>query len=239
MVCVLNKTAKGSYKQTYFATLLITGAKLVGPYSCTILKLWKYASRTPFMPPQFGFSLSPFWNRQTRTRFSKRICVSLSDNSPFYLPHQWENMGDSAVRGQLGSKTVGREELVTVVVLDNLSHSFQGHCICIHLIRTHIMEGGGLRGITLEERRTQSNKSHMNNTKCHLPCFHAAFCDVAINICTLHLLTGQSEDCNSLHLYSDIYIFFKLKRVHLHNISLSVSLWGAGPHVKHHLINGH
>lgn len=26
---------------TYFATLLITGAKLVGPYSCTVLRLWK------------------------------------------------------------------------------------------------------------------------------------------------------------------------------------------------------
>lgn len=59
-------------------------------------------------------------------------------------------MGDFAIRGQLSSKTISREELVTVVVLDNLPYCFQGHGIRVHLVGTHIVEGGGLRGVTLE-----------------------------------------------------------------------------------------
>lgn len=74
-------------------------------------------------------------------------------------------MGDCAIRGHLSSKTIGRKEFVTVVVLDNLSYSFQSHCICVHLVRTHIMEGSGLRGIPLEEHITQYNKLHLINTK--------------------------------------------------------------------------
>lgn len=57
-------------------------------------------------------------------------------------------MGDFAIRGQLSSEAIGREELVAVVVLDNLTHRFQGHGICIHLVRAHIVERGGLRRVT-------------------------------------------------------------------------------------------
>lgn len=67
------------------------------------------------------------------------------------VSHQWESVGDFAIRGQLSSETIGRKELVTVVVLDNLTHCFQGHGICIHLVGTHIVEGGGLGGVPLEE----------------------------------------------------------------------------------------
>lgn len=91
---------------------------------------------------------------------------SSEENSSACMCHQWKNMGDFAIRGQLSSKTIGGKEFVTVVVLDNLSYSFQGHCICIHLVRTHIMEGSGLRGIPWEEHITQYNKFHLINIKC-------------------------------------------------------------------------
>lgn len=67
-----------------------------------------------------------------------------------WASYQWEGMGDFAVRGQLSSEAIGRKELVAVIVLDNLTHCFQGHGICIHLVRTHIVKGGGLRGVTFE-----------------------------------------------------------------------------------------
>lgn len=67
------------------------------------------------------------------------------------VPYQREGVGDFAVGGQLSSKTIGRKELVTVVVLDNLTHCFQGHGISIHLVGTHIVEGGGLGGVALWE----------------------------------------------------------------------------------------
>lgn len=60
------------------------------------------------------------------------------------VSHQWESVGDFAIRWQLSAEAIRRKELVTVVVLDNLPHCFQGHGICIHLIGTHIVEGGGL-----------------------------------------------------------------------------------------------
>lgn len=60
-------------------------------------------------------------------------------------------MGDFAIGGQLSTEAIGRKELIAVVVLDNFSHCFQCHGICIHLVRTHIMEGGGLGWVTLEE----------------------------------------------------------------------------------------
>lgn len=53
-------------------------------------------------------------------------------------------MGDLAVWRQLGPEAVGREELVTVVVLYDLSHRFERHGIHVHLIRVHIVQGGGL-----------------------------------------------------------------------------------------------
>ena len=59
-------------------------------------------------------------------------------------------MRDLAIRGQLGSKSVGREQLVTVVVLDDLPDSLQGHGVGVHLVRAHIVEGSGLGRVTCE-----------------------------------------------------------------------------------------
>lgn len=79
-----------------------------------------------------------------------------SVNSFACVSYQWECMGDFAIRGELSSKAVGRKELVTVVVLDYLSHCFQGHGICIHLVWTHIVEGRWLGWVTL--KNTQKNQ---------------------------------------------------------------------------------
>lgn len=44
----------------------MTGAKLVGPYSWTVRRLWKYASSTPSIPTQFGFSVFEFCKKETQ-----------------------------------------------------------------------------------------------------------------------------------------------------------------------------
>lgn len=48
------------------ATWVMTVAKLVGPYSWTLRRLWKYASSTPSIPTQFGFSWFEFCRRRTQ-----------------------------------------------------------------------------------------------------------------------------------------------------------------------------
>lgn len=65
-----------------------------------------------------------------------------------YRPHQWECVGDLSVRGQLGSKAVRREEFVAVVILDDLANSLQSHGVRVHLVRTHVVQGGGLGRVT-------------------------------------------------------------------------------------------
>lgn len=54
--------------------------------------------------------------------------------------YQRKFMGHPSIRGQLGTKAQSREHLVTVVVLDDLAHSFEGHGIGIHLIGVHIVQ---------------------------------------------------------------------------------------------------
>lgn len=49
---------------SHLATWFTTGAKLVGPYSCTVLRLWWYASKIPSIPLQYGFSMLPFWKKR-------------------------------------------------------------------------------------------------------------------------------------------------------------------------------
>lgn len=66
------------------------------------------------------------------------------------VSYQGKRVGDFAIGGQLSSKAVGRKELVAVVVLDYLSHCFQGHGISIHLVGVHIVERSGLGRVTLK-----------------------------------------------------------------------------------------
>ena len=60
-------------------------------------------------------------------------------------------MGDPSLWRELGTKAISWEELVTVVVLDDFSHCLEGHGIGAELIRTHVVQGGGLQGIPCRE----------------------------------------------------------------------------------------
>lgn len=48
-------------------------------------------------------------------------------------------MRDPPLWGQLGSKAIGWEELVTVVVLNDLSHCLEGHGIGAELVGAHVV----------------------------------------------------------------------------------------------------
>ena len=67
-------------------------------------------------------------------------------------PHQRKSVWDFAVRGQLGSEAISREELVTVIVLYDLSHCFQRHGVGIHLVGAHVVQRGGLGWVTWDKR---------------------------------------------------------------------------------------
>lgn len=67
--------------------------------------------------------------------FSLCQCFDIS-----VTPYQWEGVGDLAIWGKFSSEAVRWKEFVTVVVLDNLPHSLQSHGICIHLVRTHVVQ---------------------------------------------------------------------------------------------------
>lgn len=45
---------------------------MVGPYSCTVRRLWKYDSRTPSIPTQLGFSTSLFYRGESREGWAQR-----------------------------------------------------------------------------------------------------------------------------------------------------------------------
>lgn len=53
-------------------------------------------------------------------------------------------MRDSSVWGQLGTEAQGGKHLVAVIVLNDLADGSQGHGVVVHLIRTHVMQRGGL-----------------------------------------------------------------------------------------------
>lgn len=75
------------------------------------------------------------------------------------IPYQGELVGDSPLWGQLGPKTIGWEELVTVVVLDDLPHCLEGHGIGAKLVGTHVVQRGRLQGIPCRE--TGALTSHL------------------------------------------------------------------------------
>lgn len=78
-------------------------------------------------------------------------------------------MGDPSVRGQFGSKPQGGEHLVTVVVLDNLPDSLEGHGIGIHLVRVHVVQRSRLGWISFAdgniERESVSRGSQRKRQK--------------------------------------------------------------------------
>lgn len=80
------------------------------------------------------------WIYQSVSSSSVCVCVCVSN--------QREGVGDLSVGGQLGSEAIGWEKLVTVIVLDDLPHSFECHGVGVHLVRVHVVEGGGLGRVT-------------------------------------------------------------------------------------------
>ena len=75
-------------------------------------------------------------------------------------PHQSELVRDASVRGQLGSEAQSREHLVTVVVLDDLPHGPESHGVGIQLVRTHVVEGGGLRRVAWTQTQHSRTEVH-------------------------------------------------------------------------------
>lgn len=66
--------------------------------------------------------------------------------------YQGELVGDPSFWRQLGSKAIGWEELVTVIVLDDFSHCLEGHGIGAELVGTHVVQGGGLQRIPCRDK---------------------------------------------------------------------------------------
>lgn len=58
--------------------------------------------------------------------------------------HQRKLVGDLAIRRDFGTKAVGREELVTVVVLDDFPHCLQCQGIGAQLVGARVVQRGGL-----------------------------------------------------------------------------------------------
>lgn len=67
-----------------------------------------------------------------------------SQPCPTGRAHQRKLVGDLAVRWDFGTKAVGREELVAVVVLDDFPHCLQCQGIGAQLVRAHVVQRGGL-----------------------------------------------------------------------------------------------
>lgn len=85
--------------------------------------------------------------------------------------HKRELMGDSPIWRQLSTKSQSREHLITVVVLDDLSHGLQGHGIGVHLVWVHVMQWSGLGWISFQDRRSQSQWCKAKETKTRLTCW--------------------------------------------------------------------
>lgn len=150
--------------RSHLATWFTTGAKLVGPYSCTVLRLWWYASKMPSIPLQYGFSMFPFWkgdtiNNSEHSKLGRKFnCVEVANkkyeiiirkwNKRSMMMYQWELMWHPSIRGQFGSKAESGEHLVAVVVLNDLPNSLQSHGVCVELVGVHVVQGRGLRGVT-------------------------------------------------------------------------------------------
>lgn len=77
-----------------------------------------------------------------------RLCLFCVKTSYIGVSYQWEGVGDLAVWRKFRSEAVSWKEFVTVVVLDDLPNSLQSHCICIHLVWTHVVQRCGLGWVT-------------------------------------------------------------------------------------------
>lgn len=94
----------------------------------------------------------PFWHRtQTHLKCDGRYFQKCwwQYNLNFF-GHQWKLVWHPSIGWQLGSKAQSRKHLVTVVVLDDLPDSLQGHGVGIQLVGVHVVQRSGLRGVTCQ-----------------------------------------------------------------------------------------
>lgn len=76
-----------------------------------------------------------------------RLTPSFSTPAPS-VSYQGKLVGDPTIRWQLGSEPQCGKHLIAVVVLDDFSYCLQGHGVGIQLVRTHVVEWGGLGWVT-------------------------------------------------------------------------------------------
>lgn len=57
-----------------------------------------------------------------------------------YVSHHGKGMRDLSIRWEFGSEAVSGEEFVTVIVLDDFPHGFEGHGVRVQLVRVHVVE---------------------------------------------------------------------------------------------------
>lgn len=69
-------------------------------------------------------------------------------------------MGDLPVGRQFGSEAVRREEFVAVVILDDFTDGLQSHGVRVHLVRTHVVQGGGLGRVTWSQDAHTGQSEH-------------------------------------------------------------------------------
>ena len=110
------------------------------------------------------------------------------DSRLWPIPYQGELVGDPSLWRELGAKAVSWEELVTVIVLDDFSHCLEGHGIGAELIRTHVVQGGGLQGIPCRETGAPPH-GHLDDLSIHLPVFVCIYA-LPIHSSTLYAVVG-------------------------------------------------
>lgn len=147
-----NSTVNRNAVFSHLATWLTTGAKLVGPYSWTVLRLWWYASNIPSIPLQYGFSMFPFWERRMgrkkrlKPEFLQQETVTKRTQAGRL--HQWKLVGHPSIRGQFGAEAQSRKHLVAVVVLNDLPDGLQCHGVSVQLVGVHVVQRRWLWWVT-------------------------------------------------------------------------------------------
>lgn len=106
--------------------------KLLWVYRCWLEKKIKTVKTAQVLKEQF----SPARNN----RFVRALMSLMLQK----VTHQSEFVGHASVGRQLGTKAQRWEHLVTVVVLNDLSHSFESHAVGVQLVWIHVVQGSWL-----------------------------------------------------------------------------------------------
>lgn len=86
--------------------------------------------------------------------------TSFSTNQTLFMYHyQSKLMRYPSIWRQLCTKTKSWEHLITVVILNDFSHSLQGHAVGIQLVRVHVVERSRLGRISWWQKMGQNINS--------------------------------------------------------------------------------